>query len=168
MGARTPGSSAAFEIGNNPIEFARGIALNALSSRAKSRRELETQLAKRGVDEPTAKLVLDRLSDAGLIDDREFARAWSRSRARTKGLSRRVLARELSVKGIDRSISEEVLAEISPDDEYEAALAVATKKARSVTNLPREVQVRRIFDLLARKGFSSSISARIIKDVLSD
>lgn len=152
----------------DPIEFAHGVALNALSSRAKSRRELETQLAKRGVADETIKLVLDRLADVGLIDDREFARVWSQSRTRTKGLSRRVLAQELRTKGIDQAITDEVLAGISPEDEYEAALGVATKKARSVMNLPREVRVRRIFDLLARKGFSSSISAQIIKDVLGD
>jgi len=152
----------------DPIEFARGVALNALSSRAKSRRELEKQLARRGVAEEITKLVLDRLAVVGLVDDREFARVWSQSRVRTKGLSRRVLAQELRAKGIDQAITEEVLAGISPEGEYEAALAVAMKKARSVTNLPRDVATRRIFDLLARKGFSSSISAQIIKDVLSD
>jgi regulatory protein len=152
----------------DPIEFARTIALNALSARPKSRRELEVQLARRGVDEESAKLVLDRLATVGLIDDLEFARAWSRSRQGTKGLSRRVLAQELNAKGIDRSIAEGVLAEISPVDEYEAALAVALKKARSVSSLEPNIQVRRIFDLLARKGFSSSISAQIIRQVLSD
>jgi len=152
----------------DPIEFARGVALNALSSRPKSRRELEQQLARRGVAAETVELVLDRLAVVGLIDDREFARLWSQSRARTKGLSRRVLAQELNAKGIDRAIAEEVLAGISPEDEYEAALAVAVKKARSLTNQPRDVQMRRIFDLLARKGFSSAISAQIIKKVLND
>ena len=165
MGSRKPES--AFQLENDPIEFARSIALNALSSRAKSRRELETQLAKRGVDEVTAKIVLDRLSDAGLVDDREFAKAWSQSRQRSKGLSRRMLAQELNGKGIDRSISEEILAEISPEGEYEAALAIATKKARSVSHLSYEVQARRIFSLLARRGFSSSISSQIIKEVLN-
>ena len=150
----------------DPIEFARTIALNALASRAKSRHELEIQLAKRGVADETIKLVLDRLTDVGLIDDRGFALAWSQSRQRAKGLSRRVLSQELTAKGIDRATADEVLDGISPDDEYEAALAIAKKKARSVTNLPRDVQVRRIFDLLARKGFSSSISAQIIKEVL--
>jgi regulatory protein len=115
----------------------------------------------------TAKIVLDRLSEAGLVDDREFAKAWSQSRQRSKGLSRRMLAQELNGKGIDRSISEEILAEISPEGEYEAALAIATKKARSVSHLSYEVQTRRIFSLLARKGFSSSISSQIVKKVLS-
>lgn len=152
----------------DPIEFARGIALNALSSRPKSRRELEQQLARRKVAAETAELVLDRLAAVGLIDDREFARAWSQSRASTKGLSRRVLAQELNAKGIDKAIAQEVLAAISPDDEYEAALSVAEKKARSLTNYPRDIQLRRIFDLLARKGFSSSISTQVIKKVLGE
>jgi regulatory protein len=165
VGSRKPESR--FELENDPIEFAHSIALNALSSRAKSRRELETQLAKRGVDKVTAKIVLDRLSDAGLVDDREFAKAWSQSRQASKGISRRMLAQELNGKGIDRSISEEILAEISPEGEYEAALAIATKKARGVSHLTYEVQARRIFSQLARKGFSSSISSQIIKEVLS-
>jgi regulatory protein len=154
--------------GIDPIEFARGIALNALSARPKSRRELELQLTKRGVTQENVKLALDRLASVGLVDDLEFARAWSHSRQRTKGLSRRVLAQELSAKGIDRSLAQGVLDEISADDEYQAALAIATKKARTTSNLSHDVQVRRIFDLLARKGFASSISSRIVRDVLKD
>lgn len=150
----------------DPVEFARTIALNALASRPKSRHELETQLERRGVANEISALVLDRLALVGLINDREFAEAWSRSRVRAKGLSRRVLARELRAKGIEQEIADAVLAEITPEDEYSAALSIATKKARSTTELPREVQVRRIFDLLARKGFSSSISTRIIKEIL--
>ena len=149
------------------VEFARTTALNALSVRPKSRRELEIQLARRGIDDESAKLVLDRLTAVGLVDDLEFARAWSRSRQNKKGLSRRVIAQELNQKGIDRSISEGVLAEISPEDEYEAALAIAAKKARSVSKLSPEIQVRRVFDLLARKGFSSSISAQVIRETFA-
>jgi len=150
----------------DPVEFARNVALNSLSSRAKSRRELELQLERRGVEVDCAKLVLDRLMAVGLVNDLEFARAWSRSRQSSKGISRRLLARELNAKGIDRDIAENVLAEISPEDEYEAARTIAEKKARSIAQLPREIQVRRVFDLLTRRGFPPAVSASIVREVL--
>jgi len=163
----TPGSPADLQQDADPIEVARTVALNALSSRAKSRHELEVLLARRGVEPEIAKSVLDRLANVGLINDREFAKAWTTSRRRAKGLSRRALALELDAKGIDRTVAEEVLTDFSPEDEYATALAIAKKKAQTLLALPREVQMRRVSGLLARKGFSSAVATRVLKEVIS-
>lgn len=124
-------------------------------------------LAGRGVAPEIARTVLDRLEGVGLINDREFAKAWTTSRRRAKSLSRRVLALELAAKGIDRALAEEVLGEFSPEDEYLVALTIAEKKARTLVALPREVQLRRISGLLARKGFSSPVASRVLRDVIN-
>lgn len=163
----TPGSPADLQPEADPIEVARKIALDALSTRARSQYELVALLASRRVAPEIARTVLDRLEDVGLINDREFAKAWTASRRRTKGLSHRALALELAAKGIDRTLAKEVLDEFSPEDEYLTALAIAEKKARTLVTLSREVQLRRIAGLLARKGFSSSVASRVLRDVIS-
>ena len=50
-------------------EQARALCLRLLTVRARTRAELETQLAKRGYTEDVSAAVLDRLTHVGLIDD---------------------------------------------------------------------------------------------------
>ena len=48
-----------------------------------------------GVPDEAAEAVLTRFTDAGLIDDAAFARAWVESRHHSRGLSKRSLSAEL-------------------------------------------------------------------------
>ncbi len=150
----------------DPYFIAESIALIALAPRAKSRGELLAHLKRRGTADEVAKAVLYRLQERGLINDEEFARAWSESRQRAKKLSKRVIATELRSKGIDPETIEIVTAEIDEDDEYENALALAMRKASSLSRLDPEVAHRRLSSALARRGFSFSIISRVAREVL--
>ena len=66
------------------VGAAQTIALNALAVRAKSRGELAAQLKRRGIPLDVADDVLDRLQRSGLINDLDFARAWSTDRKSTR------------------------------------------------------------------------------------
>jgi regulatory protein len=142
-------------------------ALHALAPRAKSRAELSTHLLKRGVDSEIAESVLDELELQGLLNDLEFANIWSESRQRQKKLSKRVIAGELRTKGVSQDIIDEVIEKIDDDLEYQTAYALAEKKFRSSINLPPEKIYSRVSGVLNRKGFSSSITSRIIRELLS-
>jgi len=61
----------------DPYSVAYTIALNALVARAKSKGELVAHLKKRGIEDEVASATIFRLQEAGLIDDEEFARAWT-------------------------------------------------------------------------------------------
>ena len=113
-------------------------ALHALAPRAKSRAELSAHLEKRGVDSEIAQSVLDQLELQGLLNDLDFAKAWSESRQRQKKLSKRVIASELRTKGIAQDIINEVIEEIDEEVEFATAYALAEKKFRSAKNLPPE------------------------------
>src|SRR5437764_11668301 len=82
-------------------EQARALCLRLLTARARTRAELAGQLAKRGYPDDVSALVLDRLTDVGLIDDEDFAEQWVRSRHVNAGKGKRALASELRTKGID-------------------------------------------------------------------
>ena len=69
---------------SNLEDAAQTICLNALSVRAKSRGELRAHLARRGIPLDVATEVLDRLERSKLINDLDFARAWSKSRLSSK------------------------------------------------------------------------------------
>ena len=70
----------------DPYSVAYTIALNALVARAKSKGELVAHLKKRGIEDEVASATIFRLQEAGLINDEEFARAWTQSRHNSKKL----------------------------------------------------------------------------------
>ena len=161
-------TSVAPDLVNEPRDYvgaAQTICLNALAVRAKSRGELAAQLKRRGIPSDVATEVLDRLERSKLINDLDFARAWSKSRLSSKKISKRVLAQELRRKEVADDLIAIALDEISSDDEYEAALQLGERKARSLQNYAEDVRERRITSALARKGYNYGIISRVLKEV---
>ena len=110
--------------------------------------------------------VLDELEHAGLVDDQRFARDWVESRQARRHLSRSALRHELQTKGVAREFIDLALEDVDRDDELRAARALAGKKLGGLTNLPREVQQRRVVGALARRGFGSDIISRVLADLI--
>ena len=147
------------------VGAAQTICLNALAVRAKSRGELAAQLKRRGIPFEVASEVLDRLERSKLINDLDFARAWSKSRLSSKKISKRVLAQELRKKEVADDLIAIALDEISTEEEFDAALQLGQRKARSLQNYAEEVRERRITSALARKGYNYSIISRVLKEI---
>jgi len=154
----------------DPYSMANTIALNALVARAKSKGELLAHLKKRGVEDDVAQATIFRLQESGLINDEEFAKAWTQSRHTSKKLSKRIIAGELRTRGVDQSSIDQALDEIDDESEYRTAFSLGMKKYNTMSRLEPEVQIRRIQSLLQRKGFSFPTIARVIRelDVQSD
>src|SRR5438552_19024921 len=81
-------------------ELARALCLRLLTARARTRAELEGQLAKRGYSDDVSRRALDRLAQVGLVNDEDFAEQWIRSRRVNAGKGKRALAAELRIKGV--------------------------------------------------------------------
>ena len=146
--------------------MARKILLDQLTGRARTRSELADKLAGRNVPADVATRLLDRFEEVGLIDDAAFAREWVEQRQSGRGLARRALAQELRRKGIDDEVARDALEEIEDGDEVEAARRLVRAKLRSVRALDRDKAVRRLVGMLARKGHSSSVAFRVVKEEL--
>ena len=150
---------------NDAHSEARIIVLNQLNFMPRSRKELETALAKRHVEPDVAKSVLDRFEEIGMVDDAAYAELLIRSRCNTKRVSRSVLRQQLRQKGVDKEIIEESLLVITDADELRMATELVERKARAMSRLEPEVRKRRLFGLLARKGYNTSIALRVIQDL---
>ena len=149
----------------DPYSIANTIALNALVARAKSKGELLAHLKKRGVEDEVAQATIFRLQEKGLIDDAEFAKAWTQSRHTAKKLSKRIIASELRTRGVDQQSIDEALDEIDDEAEYRTAFSLAMRKYSTMSRLEPEIQVRRVQSLLQRKGFSFPTIARVIREL---
>ncbi len=146
--------------------MARKILLDQLTGAARSRSELSAKLARKGVPEDLAERLLDRFQEVGLVDDAAFARAWVQSRQSGKGLARRALAEELRRKGIEDDTARSALAEVDPDDEVEAARGLVRRKLRTTAGLHRDVAVRRLTGMLARRGYPAGVCFRVVREEL--
>jgi regulatory protein len=151
----------------DPESVARTIVLTRLTAKARSRQELAEALASRDVPTDVADRVLDRFTDVGLVDDAAFARSWVESRQARRGLSRRALADELRRKGIADEIVSDSLADIDDETEYTAARALVEKKLRSTRVADPRARWRQLVGLLARRGYSSGLAMRVVRDVLA-
>ncbi len=149
----------------DPVAVAREIALRLLDVRARSREELRRAMVKKHVPADAAAEVLDRFTEVGLINDEAFAREWVASgEHRMRGKA--VLRQELRQKGVDRDVAEAALAETEVDDRA-VALRFASRKARSLAQVPRDVAYRRLCGALGRRGFASSVIASVVSEVLA-
>lgn len=148
------------------LDFARKIALDLLSARPRSEAELRAALAKRNVPAEVIDELCGRFTEVGLLDDAAFAATLTTSRSQFSGRGKMRIRQELRQKGIDPETAEEALAEVSVDDELDAARAVAAKRARSLEGLERPVAQRRLAGVLARRGFSPGVVMQVVQETL--
>jgi regulatory protein len=125
-------------------------------------------MRRKGVPPEVADEVLSRLTGAGLIDDASFAEAWVSSRHSGRGLGRRALAGELRRKGVEPALVEAALEQVEDDDEVVAATTLVRRRLASTAGLPTPARVRRLSAMLARKGYSAGLAARVVRDLLGE
>jgi len=152
--------------GADPEAKARQICLRLLTVSPRTRAQLAQALSRRGVPDEAAEAVLSRFTDAGLIDDAAFARAWVESRHHSRGLSRRSLSDELKRRGVDSEEIREAVGTLDPEQEAATARHLVERKMASSRGRPAEARVRQAASLLARKGYPAGLSFRLIKEVL--
>ncbi|MBV9594465.1 MAG: regulatory protein RecX, partial [Actinobacteria bacterium] len=150
----------------DPESVARIICLRLLDQRARTRAELATALARKGVPAQAAKVVLDRFVELRLIDDAELANSYALARHAQRGQARRAIAAGLRRRGVADEIIAEATAQIGADDERAAARRLVEVKARTMTRLAPEVQQRRLVAMLARRGYSASICHDAVRAVI--
>lgn len=144
-------------------------ALNMIALRARAASELRKLLVRKGEPAELVDIAIERLLRAGFLDDTSFAKQFVRMKAAGAGLSRRRLQQELVRRGVARNIADTAIGEVFADeqiDEEEAIDRVARKKLRSLTTLDAQVQRRRLYAFLARRGYDSDAIARTVRAVV--
>jgi regulatory protein len=149
-------------------EQARALCLRLLTARARTRAELEGQLAKRGYSDEVSQRVLDRLAQVGLVNDEDFAEQWVRSRRVNAGKAKRALAAELRNKGVDNDVITAALADIDAGAERERAEQLVRDKLRREKLGDDDTKVaRRLVGMLARRGYSQSMALDVVTSELA-
>jgi regulatory protein len=135
-------------------------ALAALARGAKSTRDLGRWLAQRDHAPEDVSAVLTRLTERGLLNDADYAVLFARSRATTRGMSCRRIAAELAKRGVARDLVDAAISEVMADESIDERAMVETaakKKFKTLAKLEPDVQRRRLYGFLARKGFAPDL-----------
>src|SRR5262245_12582055 len=88
------------------LDRCREAALKLLERTRRTPRDLERRLEEKGFDAATIGAGLDRLTEVGLVDDVEFARAWLAGRWGRRPSGWRRLEQELRTKGVSQADAE--------------------------------------------------------------
>jgi regulatory protein len=146
------------------LEEAKHQLIRLLRYRPRSSLEARTHLRERGYSSRTIQEVLAWAQEAGLLDDRAFARLWVADRMERRPSGRVLLERELREKGISAEIIEEALAEAGLDEEA-LARELSVERAERYRHLSEEECRARVFAFLRRRGFSSRISSKVVQEL---
>jgi regulatory protein len=134
-----------------------------LARRAYSERELEACLRRRGVSPAETAETLDGLKRLGYLDDAATAAQWTRSWRAYKGWGPVRVRAELLRRGLERRLTERVLAESFPDDVTEAAAMQAAVRLTARPAFARAGRRRALWLAahLARRGFPPDLARRV-------
>lgn len=155
----------------DPYTRAKTIVYNQLAYSAKTRGQLRKKLQSEGFDAELIEPLLDKFEAVKLIDDAEYAQTFVAQKSRTKKLSRAALRRELAERGVRGEEAENALAQRTDEQEREDAAELVRKKLRPGMDLSDRAEkdrvTRRLLGMLARRGYSSSVSMSVIREELA-
>ncbi len=144
-----------------------------LEARARGTDELRRLLLRKGEPEVDVDAAIVRLTEAGLLDDAEYARQMARSKGVGAGQSKRRIQQDLSRRGCgprgrDGAIDASVRGR-RRRRRHEAIERVARKKLPiAVALLDSDADAkRRLYGFLARRGYDADDIARVLRAILS-
>jgi regulatory protein len=138
-------------------------ALHFLSYRARSLDEVRKNLEKHEIPGTVIESTLERLQNAGLLNDHDFARTWVENRNTFRPRGRRALRMELRQKGLPESVIEDTLEQTT--DEEALALQAARKQMRKLERLDWPDFRNKMGAFLSRRGFPYEVVVAVTRQV---
>ena len=150
------------------VEAAYRTALRAIERRSFARADLARRLLRKGHAPAAVEAALARVQEQGLLDDAAFAANYVETRA-ARGRGPLRLRRDLMAMGVERAIVDRAVAAHARESggNGEVPLALASKRAAQLRDLPRHVRRRRVLAYLARRGFSGREVSDMVGQLLA-
>ncbi len=131
-----------------------GRATHLLGLRPHGEKELRTKLARGDYGPPVIDAVIEELKRLDYLNDAAFARAKARDAARVKRHGSRRAVAELRQVGVDEATAQAAVGEVYGDhDDVAVARNLVAKRLPGLQRHGRDVARRRLYGMLARRGF---------------
>ncbi|HXY31722.1 MAG TPA: regulatory protein RecX [Gemmatimonadaceae bacterium] len=131
-------------------------ALDTLARRARSTGELAYLLVRRGEPSEHVQAAIERLTTLGLLDDTAYAVGVVRSKIAGAAFSLRRVRTELTRRRVARDVADKAISMVAAEEGprvRDALDRLTSRKARSLASLSPDVQRRRLWAHLARRGY---------------
>jgi len=143
----------------------RNSALNLLSFRMRSLSELKRRLLKKGYDIQDIEPLLEEFDAKNILNDSEFALAFSRDKIRSRGIGPSILRVELSNHHLSQNLVEDTINRMYTEFPIDTLLGNHLKKKKICRNSQlQEREKNRIVNFLKRKGFSWDDISRVFDE----
>ena len=143
----------------------RNSALNLLSFRMRSLSELKGRLLKKGYDIQDIEPLLEEFDAKNILNDSEFALAFSRDKIRSRGIGPSILRVELSNHHLSQKLVEDTINRMYTEFPIDTLLGNHLKKKKIRRNSQlQEREKNRIVNFLKRKGFSWDDISRVFDE----
>lgn len=140
-------------------------AIRILSYRSRSQKEINDKMKQKGYDGEVINETIRWLKEYNLINDTDFAKEYTKAKAKKYGQSR--IKMELARKGVGEDIISDILNdELNYEKQYEAALEQAKKKIKAYKGEEKQAVYRKLGSYLQRRGFSYDIVSKILRELL--
>jgi regulatory protein len=134
-------------------------AINLLSYRPRSEKEMRQRLRRRKVAPEVIDETIERLRASHYLDDAAFAQFWRESRETHSPRSGRLIRSELLSKGVDVDTATSTVEGL---DDEEAAYRAASKRLKSLQGDDYDIFRRRLGGFLTRRGFGYDVVRRVL------
>ncbi len=140
------------------------LAINFLSYRMRSRKEIHDYLLQKEVEPEHISMILDRLSNKNLIDDRQFAEMFVRTRMNTSSKGPMIIKKELMEKGVAPKLAEEAIQLYTYEAQYKKVIKLVQKKLQQKRKDSFRKQLQNVQGTLQQKGFSQDIIQTVLDE----
>jgi len=156
-------------VNDDPVyEKARRKTLRYLAYRGRSVAEVRSRLLEQGFDRDVTEKVIDRFTDLGYLDDKNFAGQWAKNLATLRLWGDKKIEATLREKGMPRDLIERAIAEAREEKDEESAIRELVEK-RLRREPPCEVfsykGKRRLMQALAGRGFSLGTILDVLREM---
>ena len=130
-------------------------ALNYLSYRSRSRKEVNISLLKKGFHQDDIDKVLEELISKGYLNDKAFAETYARYLIKTKRLGKIAVKNRFFIHSISQEVLNPILDKLYDKYPPELLIGEIVKKRKYPNDLDK-INDKKLVNYLKRKGFSWS------------
>lgn len=146
---------------------ANNYALNLLSFRARSEKEIYDRMLQKGYEPSVIANTIHYLKEQRYLNDKDFAEMFIKDKFELNRYGRNRIKTELLKKGVSKKLVNDLMEEvIHPDREYETARELAEKKMKSYQRDSKNAQHRKLSGFLLRRGYSYDIVSKVVKELI--
>ena len=133
-------------------------AIDYISYKPRTTQEIQRKLQQAGYEEFLIEDAIKKLSDNGLLNDKNYAEQWVEERLQIKPRSKRALIYELRKKGISNKLIQSAVEDV---DDFQSGYEIAGKRLSRYEGLSKFEFRKKLGNYLAGKGYTFDVISEI-------